>query len=596
MAPDKNNKITIKVCMGTGGIAAGGTEVLNTFKTELKQAGIDAVVEEHCSIHQVGCRGLCAKDVLVDVITNDQKTTYEYIKPSMVSRIVTEHIKENKPVQEWLVKEDYHAFHEKQIKIVLSDCGNIDPEDINAYINAEGYAAAKKALTILKAEEVITAIKASGLRGRGGAGFPTGLKWEFAAGQSSDHKYIICNADEGDPGAFMDRAVIEGNPHAVIEGMIIGAYAIGADSGYVYIRAEYPLAVERLKKALAAARDYGFLGKGIFGTKFDFDIKVKLGAGAFVCGEETALIASIEGQRGMPRSKPPFPVYKGLWGNPTVINNVETLANIPYIMRRGAEWYSSMGTEKSKGTKVFALTGKIMHSGLIEVPMGITLREIIYDIGGGIEGGKALKAVQTGGPSGGCIPANLLDIKVDYESLAQVGSIVGSGGMVVLDEDDCMVNVAKYFLHFTQSESCGKCVPCRIGTKRLLEILERITKGDGKESDLELLDTLSHDVKVTSLCGLGQSAPNPVLSTIRYFRDEYVSHISDKKCPSKVCKDLITYTVLEDTCIGCGACKRACPANAITGEKKKAHKIDPGLCIKCGACFDVCKFKSINRQ
>lgn len=394
----------------------------------------------------------------------------------------------------------------------------------------------------------------------------------------------------------MDRAVIEGNPHAVIEGMIIAAFAIGANFGYVYIRAEYPLAVERLKLAIDKARRRHFLGKNIFGTTFDFDIKVKLGAGAFVCGEETALIASIEGQRGMPRSKPPFPVNKGLWQRPTVINNVETLANVPYIMRRGYRWYASFGTERSKGTKVFALTGKIKNPGLIEVPMGITLREIIEDIGGGIEGGKKLKAVQTGGPSGGCIPASMLDINVDYESLAKVGSIVGSGGMIVLDEDNCMVNMAKYFIHFTQEESCGKCVPCRIGTKRLLEIMERITKGQGKESDLELLEDLSNSIKVTSLCGLGQTAPNPVLSTLKYFREEFEAHIRDKKCPARVCKDLITYAVIEEACKGCGACLRACPAGAITGEKKKTHTIDPGKCIRCGACFEVCKFKSVGRD
>lgn len=582
--------------MGTGGISAGGTEVIEAVKKEIDVQGIEAVIKKHCSIHQVGCRGLCARDVLVDVVTGGNKYTYQYIKPDMVSRLVKEHLIEDKPINEWLVDTDYHNFHDKQYKIVLSDCGSIDPEDIQAYMDVNGYVAARKVITTLKPEEAIGIIKASGLRGRGGAGFSTGLKWEIAARQSADRKYIICNADEGDPGAFMDRSVIEGNPHAVVEGMVIGAYAIGADNGYVYIRAEYPLAVERLKKALSDAREKGFLGNNIFGTKFNFDIKIKLGAGAFVCGEETALIASIEGQRGMPRAKPPFPVYQGLWGKPTVINNVETLANIPYIVRNGAEWFSSMGTEKSKGTKVFALTGKIKNSGLIEVPMGITLREIIYDIGGGIEGGKALKAVQTGGPSGGCIPAEMLDINVDYESLAKVGSIVGSGGMVVLDEDDCMVNVAKYFLQFTQVESCGKCVPCRIGTKRLLEILERITKGEGKESDLELLESLGNDVKATSLCGLGQTAPNPVLSTIKYFKHEYEAHIRDKKCPAKVCRDIIIYSVIEETCSGCGACMRACPAKAITGEKKKPHFINQELCIKCGACFDVCKFKSINRE
>lgn len=453
------DKLEIKVCMGPAGIVAGGANVLKAFESSLRDANIPAELKEGCSVHKVGCLGLCAKDVLVDVTLNGDKKSYQHVKPEMAQRIVDEHILGNKPVAEWLVTEDYHNFYGKQVKVVLSDCGRVDPEDLNSYLSAGGYKATEKVIKKMTPEEVINEIKKSGLRGRGGAGFPTGVKWETCRNVPSDQKYIICNADEGDPGAFMDRAVIEGNPHSVIEGMTIGAYAIGASKGYVYIRAEYPLAVERLKLALSQAHEKGFLGKGIFGSNFDFDIRIKLGAGAFVCGEETALIASIEGQRGMPRPKPPFPVYQGLWGKPTVINNVETFANVPYIVRKGAEWFASFGTDKSKGTKVFALTGKIKNSGLIEVPMGITLREIIYDIGGGIENGKALKAVQTGGPSGGCIPASLLDINVDYESLARVGSIVGSGGMIVLDEDDCMVNVAKYFLQFTQVESCGKCVP-----------------------------------------------------------------------------------------------------------------------------------------
>jgi NADH:ubiquinone oxidoreductase subunit F (NADH-binding) len=560
------------------------------------EKNIPAEFRKECSMHKVGCLGLCAKDVLVDIFVNDQKTTYEFIKPDMVQRIVDEHIMGGNAVGEWEVKEDYHKFHEKQVKVVLSDCGYIDPEDIEAYRAVGGYSAIEKILSSMNPEEVIDTMKKSGLRGRGGAGFPTGIKWEACRKAPGDQKYIICNADEGDPGAFMDRAVIEGNPHAVIEGMAIGAYAIGATKGYVYIRAEYPLAIERLKKAIPAAREKGYLGKDIFNKGFDFDIKLKLGAGAVVCGEDTALIASIEGQRGMPRAKPPFPVHRGLWGKPTVINNVETLANIPYIIRKGSEWFSSQGTEKSKGTKVFALTGKSKNTGLIEVPMGITLREIIYDIGGGIENDKKLKAVQTGGPSGGCLTADMLDINVDYESLAKVGSIVGSGGMIVLDEDDCMVNVAKYFLNFTRDESCGKCVPCRIGTKRLLEILDRITKGLGKEGDIELLEKLSGDIKSASLCGLGQTAPNPVLSTIKYFRDEYEAHIKDKKCPAKACRDLLTYSILEDFCKGCGLCMKACPAGAITGEKKKPHTINAEACIKCGSCFDVCKFKSVARE
>ncbi len=582
--------------MGTGGVAAGGGEVLDAFLNEISSEGIAASIEKRCSPGKVGCRGLCAKDVLVDVIIGNSKVTYQHVKTDMVPRIVKEHILESNPVLEWAVGEDYHNFHDRQQKVVLSDCGNIDPEDINAYAAVNGYIAARKVVTSMTPEDVISTIKMSGLRGRGGAGFPTGTKWEIAGKQDAKTKYLICNADEGDPGAFMDRSVIEGNPHAVIEGMIIGAYAIGADKGYVYIRAEYPLAVERLKKALDDARTENFLGKEIMGTSFNFDILIKLGAGAFVCGEETALIASIEGQRGMPRAKPPFPVYQGLWGKPTVINNVETLANVPYIMRNGPEWFASFGTEKSKGTKVFAITGKIKNSGLIEVPMGIPLREIIYDIGGGIEGGRQFKAVQTGGPSGGCIPADLLDTPVDFESLAKVGSIVGSGGMVVLDETDCMVNIAKFFLEFTRAESCGKCVPCRIGTKRLLEILERITKGEGKPGDIALLEEMSVDIKMASLCGLGQTAPNPVLSTIKYFRHEYEAHINEKRCPAGVCKDLLTYSVLEEFCKGCGACLRACPAGAIKGEKKKPHIIDPSVCIKCGACLDVCKFKAVKKE
>ena len=581
--------------MGTGGIAAGGVKVMSSFEKTLAAAGIKASVERNCSVHKVGCRGFCARDVLVDVIINGDKSTYQYIKPDMVERIVNEHIMGGAPVGDWLVKDDYHTFHDKQVKVVLSDCGEVDPEDIDSYISRGGYEATKRVLTTMTPQETIEVIKASGLRGRGGAGFPTGVKWDMAIKAPGPVKYLICNADEGDPGAFMDRSVVEGNPHAVIEGMIIGAYAIGAPYGYVYIRAEYPLAVDRLHLALRQAKERGLLGKNILGKGFDFNIKVKLGAGAFVCGEETALIASIEGTRGQPRAKPPFPVQKGLWGNPTIFINVEPLANVPYIMTKGAAWYASMGTEKSKGTKVFALTGKILNSGLIEVPMGIPLKEIIYDIGGGIEGGRKLKAVQTGGPSGGCIPASIVETPVDYESLGKVGSIMGSGGMVVLDETDCMVNVAKYFLEFTKSESCGKCVPCRVGTKRLLEILTRITEGRGREGDLDLLETLSSDVKTSSLCGLGQTAPNPILSTIKYYRDEYEAHIYEKRCPAGVCKDLLSYSILDEFCKGCTACMRVCPAGAIVGEKKKPHKIIQDICIKCGACFETCKFKAIKK-
>jgi NADH-quinone oxidoreductase subunit F len=544
----KNETTIIRVCMGPGGIVAGGKDVLDAFSAVLSKHKIKAILKDKCSSHKVGCMGLCARDVLVEIEKDGGKTVYQYVSPEMVERIVKEHLIGGNRIAEWLVDEAYERFHAKQVKVVLEDCGKFDPEDIDAYKDAGGYIAAKKALCSMTPEAVIEEIKASGLRGRGGAGFPTGQKWEFGRRSPGDQKYIICNADEGDPGAFMDRAVIEGNPHSVIEGMIIGGYAIGASKGYVYIRAEYPLAVERLKLAIRQAHDAGYLGKKIFDSSFDFELIIKLGAGAFVCGEETALMASIEGLRGMPRAKPPFPAQKGLWDRPTIINNVETLANIAAIMRKGAEWFASFGTEQSKGTKVFALTGKVKNTGLIEVPMGITLREIIYEIGGGIVNDKELKAVQTGGPSGGCIPADHLDIKVDYESLAKVGSIVGSGGMIVLDSENCMVNIAKYFLNFTRLESCGKCVPCRIGTKRLLEILTRITEGKGVDGDIELLESLSHDIKNASLCGLGQTAPNPILSTLKYFREEYEAHIKYKRCPSLACREIIS-----------SACQHTCP-------------------------------------
>ncbi len=593
---DNKKKVIVRVCIGTGGLAAGGKEVIGAFKKAITDFCVDIDIDFSCHYQKVGCRGFCARDVLVDVVDGDKSITYQGIKPDIAKRIVKEHLIEGKPVTEWLIDDSYYAFHSKQHKILLKDCGTIDPEDIQAYINVGGYGGIRKAISEMTPDNLIAEIKASGIRGRGGAGFPTGVKWEACRKASGSQKYIVCNADEGDPGAFMDRSVIEGNPHSVIEGMMIAAYAIGADLGYVYIRAEYPAAVDRLKLAIAQAHELGYLGNNLFGSDFSFDLKIKLGAGAFVCGEETALIASIEGERGMPRAKPPFPVHKGLWGMPTVINNVETLSNIPYIVRDGAAWFASIGTEKSKGTKVFALTGKVKNTGLIEVPMGIRLGEIIYDIGGGIIGDKQFKAVQLGGPSGGCIPHHLLDTPVTYEDIMQTGAIVGSGGMVVLDENDCMVNIARFFLEFTQAESCGKCVPCRIGTKRLLEILDRITKGLGKEGDLDLLEKLCNDIKVTSLCGLGQTAPNPILSTIKYFRDEYEAHIKDKKCPAKACKDLLTFHILEEFCKGCGACIRACPAGAITGEKKKPHTINAEACIKCGSCFDVCKFESVARD
>lgn len=591
-----NKQVSVYVCQGPGSLATGGKEVLDRFINGLKDKGIPADVNGSSGVHKVGCKGLCARDVIVDVMIDGQSYTYESIKPNMADRIINEHIVEGAPVFEWLAKADFHQFYDKQVKVVLADCGEIDPESIDKYIERGGYEALRKVLTTMSPEEVVRIIKDSGLRGRGGGGFPTGIKWELCMKEVSDEKYIICNADEGDPGAFMDRAVIEGNPHSVIEGMIIGAYAIGSYKGYVYIRAEYPLAVERLRLALSVAKERGMLGNNIFDSEFSLDIKVKLGAGAFVCGEETALMASIEGHRGTPRTKPPFPVQKGLFAKPTIINNVETLANIPCIIRKGADWFASMGTATSKGTKVFSITGKVQNTGLIEVPMGITLKEIVYDIGGGMEDGKALKAVQTGGPSGGCIPASLMDIQVDYDSLTRAGSIMGSGGMIVLNEDDCMVNIAKFFLDFTQKESCGKCTPCRSGTRRLLEVLDRITEGEGKQSDIHLLEDLSSDIKIASLCGLGQTAPNPVLSTLKYFRDEYEAHIHEKRCPAGVCKALITFFIHADRCTGCTMCARVCPTGAAVGQKKEPHEIIQDRCVKCGACFEVCKFGAVLRK
>jgi len=588
-----NKDIIIKVCTGTGGVASGGEDVISAFKNIISSTGVEAAVDKRCSAQRVGCRGFCAKDVLVDIVINGEKTTYKHVKPDMVAKIFDEHIMKGNPVAEWTVGEGYQTFHNKQTKVVLSHCGEIDPEDINAYTALGGYEAAKKAIISMSSKEIVDIVKESNLRGRGGAGFPTGSKWELGLKIKSDIKYVICNGDEGDPGAFMDRSVMEGDPHSVIEGMIICAKATESHHGYIYVRSEYPLAVKRLQMAIDQCYKAGFLGKNIFGTDFNFDLKIFQGAGAFVCGEATALMRSIEGKRGMPIPKLWRSAEKGLWDRPTVLNNVETFANIPRIILNGASWYRHLGTERSGGTKVFSLTGKVKNTGLIEVPLGVSLRKIIYDIGGGIEGGKTFKALQTGGPSGGCIPAEFLDTEVDYESLAQVGSIMGSGGMVVLDETSCMVDTAKFFLEFTQAESCGKCTPCRIGTKRMLEILERITSGQGKEGDIELLEELGQHIRATSLCGLGMTAPNPVLSTLRYFRNEYEAHIRDKKCPAAVCKDLITYSILEEICNGCGACKRACPADAVRGTRKTPHRINPELCIKCGTCFDACKFKAI---
>jgi NADH:ubiquinone oxidoreductase subunit F (NADH-binding)/(2Fe-2S) ferredoxin/Pyruvate/2-oxoacid:ferredoxin oxidoreductase delta subunit len=587
--------IVIKVCTGTGGIASGGAEVLSAFKHAVSSSGIEATFYERCKVEKVGCRGFCSKDVLVDIVINGDKTTYKHIRPDMVTRIFDEHIINGNPVSEWVVEKEYHTFHDKQTKVVLSHCGEIDPEDINAYMAVGGYQAARKALTSMDPGEIVETVKRSNLRGRGGAGFPTGVKWELGLKIPSDVKYVICNGDEGDPGAFMDRSVMEGDPHSIVEGMIICAKATESHRGYIYVRAEYPLAVKRLQMAIDQCYEAGFLGSALFGTDFAFDLSIFQGAGAFVCGEATALMRSIEGKRGMPSPKLWRSAEKGLWDRPTVLNNVETFANIPRIILNGASWYRNLGTERSGGTKVFSLSGKVKNTGLIEVPLGVSLREIVYDIGGGIEGGKAFKALQTGGPSGGCVTEEQLDIEVDYESLAEAGSIMGSGGMVVLDETSCMVNTAQFFLEFTQSESCGKCTPCRIGTKRMLEILRRITSGNGKEGDIELLEELGQYIRSTSLCGLGMTAPNPVLSTIRYFRHEYEAHIREKRCPAAVCRDLITYSILEELCTGCGACKRACPADAVRGTRKAPHRIDAEICIKCGTCFDACKFKAVRK-
>ena len=591
----------VMICGGTGCTSSGSDKVAAAFEAQIVTAGL----ENEVKVIRTGCFGLCALGPIV--VIYPEGTFYSMVKPEDVAEIVNEHLLKGRPVLRLLYNEtvaednsikslDETSFYKKQKRIALRNCGVINPENIEEYIAFDGYAALGKALTEMTPDEVIQVVLDSGLRGRGGGGFPTGRKWQLAcADRGKVEKYVCCNADEGDPGAFMDRSVLEGDPHSVIEAMAIAGYAIGADQGYVYVRAEYPIAVNRLSTAIRQAREYGLLGKNIFGTDFSFDIDIKLGAGAFVCGEETALMTSIEGMRGEPRPRPPFPAKKGLFGRPTILNNVETYANIPQIILKGADWFRSMGTEKSPGTKVFALGGKIKHTGLVEVPMGTTLREIVEEIGGGIPGGKKFKAAQTGGPSGGCIPASLIDTPIDYDNLMEIGSMMGSGGLIVMDEDTCMVDIAKFFLEFTVDESCGKCTPCRVGTKRLLELLEKITSGNGTMRDLERIEELAQFIKENSLCGLGQTAPNPVLSTLQYFRDEYLAHIQDKRCPAGVCKALLTYKIDETKCRGCTLCARACPAGAINGSVRNPHNIDTLKCVKCGACMETCRFGAISK-
>ena len=592
----------VLVCGGTGCSSSGSAKLIERFEEQLKEKGLDKEVK----VVRTGCFGLCEAGPVV--IVYPEGTFYSRVKVEDVDEIVSEHLLKGRKVQH-LVYVDHKThessvqkslneigFYKQQERVALRNCGVIDPENIDEYIAFDGYRALAKALTEMTPEQVIQEVLDSGLRGRGGAGFPTGKKWQFARASQAEHKYFVCNADEGDSGAFMDRSLLEGDPHAILEAMAIGGYAIGADEGWIYVRAEYPIAVKRLEKAIEQAHEYGLLGKNIFGTDFSFDIHIRLGAGAFVCGEETALMASIEGQRGEPRPKPPFPAVKGLFESPTNITNVETLGNIAQIILKGADWFKSIGIPTSTGTKVFALGGKIKNTGLVEVPMGTTLRTIIEEIGGGIPNGKKFKAAQTGGPSGGCIPAHLIDTPIDYENLLAIGSMMGSGGLIVMDEDTCMVDIAKFFLEFTVDESCGKCTACRIGTKRLLQILEKITSGNGTMEDLDTLEELAAHIKTTALCGLGQTAPNPILSTLRYFRDEYIAHIVDKKCPAGVCKALLSYVIDEEKCKGCTACARKCPVNAIVGSVKNPHVIDTAKCIKCGACVETCRFDAIYKK
>ena len=591
---------TVLICGGTGCTSSGCQRIITALENELVHFGL----EKEVKVIKTGCFGLCALGPIM--VVYPEGAFYSMVKVEDIPEIVEEHLLKGRVVKHLLYSEtvqedtikslDQTNFYRKQKRVALRNCGVINPEDINEYIAYEGYQALGKVLTEMTPDDVIQVIKDSGLRGRGGGGFPTGLKWSFAKASQADQKYVACNADEGDPGAFMDRSVLEGDPHVVLEAMAIAGYAIGASRGFIYIRAEYPIAVKRLQIAISQARELGLLGDNIFGTGFNFDIELRLGAGAFVCGEETALITSIEGHRGEPRPRPPFPAVKGLFGKPTVLNNVETYANIPQIILNGPQWFASMGTEKSKGTKVFALGGKINNTGLVEIPMGTTLREVIEEIGGGIPGGKKFKAAQTGGPSGGCIPAQHMDIEIDYDNLIAIGSMMGSGGMIVMDEDTCMVDIAKFFLEFTVDESCGKCTPCRIGTKRLYEILDRITKGQGVPEDIEKLETLCKHIKENALCGLGQTAPNPVLSTLHFFKDEYMAHINEKRCPAGVCKDLLSIEILPDKCKGCTLCAKVCPVSAIKGTVKEVHVIDPATCVKCGACIEKCRFGAIVKK
>lgn len=593
----EGGKMHIMVCGGTGCTSSNSMKIIEGLESLIKINQL----EDDIKVVKTGCFGLCAEGPIM--MFYPEHIMYTLVQPEDVNEIFESHIMNGTPVRR-LLAGDKEAekienalenvdFFSKQKRVALRNCGAINPENIDEYIARDGYLALEKVLTKMEPEDVVDTIKDSQLRGRGGGGFPTGVKWAFAASQQVAQKYVCCNADEGDPGAFMDRSVLEGDPHSVIEAMTIAGYAIGANQGYVYVRAEYPIAVERLTIAINQAREYGLLGKDIFGTGFDFNLDVRLGAGAFVCGEETALMTSVEGHRGEPKPRPPFPAVKGLFGQPTILNNVETYANIPMIILKGAEWFANIGTEKSKGTKVFAVGGKINNTGLVEIPMGTTLREIIYDIGGGIPNGKEFKAAQTGGPSGGCIPASELDTPIDYDSLIALGSMMGSGGLIVMDEDTCMVDLAKFFLEFTVDESCGKCPPCRIGTKRMLEIVTRITEGKGQVEDLEKLEILARNIKASALCGLGQTAPNPVLSTMRYFRDEYMAHVVDKKCPAGVCKSMVRYIIFESTCKRCSICKKNCPAGAISGDKNTPFVIDQGKCVKCGICMEKCPFKSI---